>query len=275
MNDGDEDDKALREALIALQKEIKARVELERERDPLTTLGNQRALHRSFDDAMSAGRKIWGAFLEVDSFKSINDKFGYEAADELLRRIGDVLKDLSSVFFGQATAYRAHGDEFYLLGNCDDLNNSRLEQLELLIERARGRIAAIQVAAHEGLQCTVSVGWTTSASIGDEVLDFRGFLRRLEDAVAAAKTKGRNCVVRYERSLSKVPTFTLRMQCNACKAKCVLDVDHETNLSTQDVYCPNCGARSMRPPAPPVRSMPQPVAIELLPIRGPSVKPQE
>ena len=267
MSEGDgEDDKALREALVALQREIKARVELERERDSLTTLGNLVAIRRSFDDAMAMKRKIWGAFLEVDSFKSINDQFGYEAADALLKHIGAKLKELSTVFFGQATAYRAHGDEFYLLGICDDLNPAQVHQLGLLIEQARQAIADVRVDGHAGLQCTVSVGWTTSDSYVDELLDCRGFLRQLEDAVAAAKARGRNCVVRFESALAKAPTFTLRAHCLDCTAKFSFDVDHNTNRQREHARCPNCGAEVQRPPAPQAQSVAPPGAIELAPI---------
>lgn len=264
MNDGElGDDEALRQALVGLQREIKARVELERERDPLTTLGNLRATQRAFDEAMSKGRFCFGAFLEVDYFKSINDQFGYEPANALLKRIGETLKEHSTAYFGITSAYRAHGDEFYLLGVCDSLNPSQIEQLEALLERSRSKIAEITVPGHAGLRCTVSVGWTTSESIDDEAVNFRVFSKRLEDAVAAAKARKRNCVVRYDPSMSKQPTFTLRMQCDACGAKLAFDVNHSNNRAAEDAYCCNCGHRQPRPSPPASTQSATSEAIEL------------
>ncbi len=73
--------------------------------DYLTGLRNRRAL-KTFKEGFSM------IFIDLDNFKNINDSFGYEAGDELLKKFSEILKNLSR---SDDIFVRWGGDEFVLI----------------------------------------------------------------------------------------------------------------------------------------------------------------
>ncbi|MGC4067957.1 MAG: GGDEF domain-containing protein [Polyangiaceae bacterium] len=71
-------------ALDELRRQIEALVREEQLRDQLTGLGNAQALSETLKTALESDVSFWLAFLDVDYFKRINDKYGYQLADGLL-----------------------------------------------------------------------------------------------------------------------------------------------------------------------------------------------
>ena len=82
--------------------------------DPLTGLGNRRALLQRldaiFDDGDLTARLL--LLFDLDGFKAYNDTFGHNAGDVLLTRLGE---RLSRSIAGRGSAYRLGGDEFCIL----------------------------------------------------------------------------------------------------------------------------------------------------------------
>ncbi len=93
--------------------------ELERQSitDPLTSLGNRRALERDLERLMSRSRRFGEPlallYIDVDDMKRVNDRFGHASGDETLRSLGAVLR--SSSRLGVDFAYRLGGDEFLMV----------------------------------------------------------------------------------------------------------------------------------------------------------------
>ncbi|MBI2923349.1 MAG: GGDEF domain-containing protein [Planctomycetes bacterium] len=85
--------------------------------DSLTGLGNRRRfdadLAREVPRARGLGRPLTLAFLDLDDFKSVNDRFGHDAGDALLRNVAAALE--SGIRCDSDAAYRLGGDEFALL----------------------------------------------------------------------------------------------------------------------------------------------------------------
>jgi diguanylate cyclase (GGDEF)-like protein/putative nucleotidyltransferase with HDIG domain len=83
--------------------------------DPLTGLGNRRALlgglDRAFADGAHDGVRLLALF-DLDGFKAYNDVFGHPAGDALLERLG---ARLAASLPGDGSAYRMGGDEFCVL----------------------------------------------------------------------------------------------------------------------------------------------------------------
>lgn len=237
-------DDEIRAALEQLRTLIAARVRGEQLRDQLTGLPNLAALNETVRTCIEQNASFWVAFVEIDRFKTINDRFGYASADALLRKVADALQMACSWFRGTTTAFRAHGDEFYLLGIDVTDETTISTSLELL----RKGIAAITLPVGKAgeMVCTVSVGWATNADL-TKLLTDRTLMAALEYAVAEAKLT-RDCVVRYTPALSHSDTVTLRSDCGACKAKFSVDVKTGDNQPAEDFWCPNCGARTHRPP---------------------------
>ncbi len=110
--------------LVGELKEEEEKVRLENENlqeqivtDYLTGIPNRYAmdqhLNRVFDNAYASGGNLGVAIIDVDDFKSYNDRYGHQAGDECLEKIGRVMKDVSrreGIFCA-----RYGGDEFVVI----------------------------------------------------------------------------------------------------------------------------------------------------------------
>jgi diguanylate cyclase (GGDEF)-like protein len=82
-------------------------------RDPLTHLGNRRALVAAATRALAEPDKMVALFLlDLDGFKEINDGRGHDVGDELLRHVSDALRQAP---LGDVTLVRPGGDEFIVV----------------------------------------------------------------------------------------------------------------------------------------------------------------
>jgi diguanylate cyclase (GGDEF)-like protein len=142
------------------------RVRLEREtdamrhyalRDPLTGLANRRALDErlAYEVARHTRRDEQFAVLALDlnGFKAVNDRFGHEAGDEVLRDVAEALVDAVRA---QDTVVRLGGDEFCVLApltdreRADGLALRILEALATVTAGPRGMSASIGAAVFPG-----------------------------------------------------------------------------------------------------------------------------
>ena len=93
--------------------------------DALTGVGNRHALRRDYNSYQ--GDEVTVAMLDLDDFKLINDTYGHDEGDRVLREVGKLLSDT----FGKEYCYRYGGDEFLLI--VPDLSVSEFhEKLETL-----------------------------------------------------------------------------------------------------------------------------------------------
>ncbi|WP_053043551.1 GGDEF domain-containing protein [Thermus filiformis] len=112
--------------------------------DPLTGLGNRRALELDYDRyralAQREGNALWVSLWDLDGLKAVNDREGHAAGDRHLQAFARVLKEELREGDG---VYRVGGDEFAAL-------HLGLEG-EALAERVRARFPA--VSHHPSLAC--------------------------------------------------------------------------------------------------------------------------
>lgn len=248
------EDEELRKALENLNQLIVERVERERRRDQLTGLPNGLALEETLSRHVDADRHVWAAFVEIDKFKSINDRFGYENADELLKAIATLLGELAPNFPGNAQVFRQHGDEFFIVGAHEDRAPHRADALQSLLEMACRKVAGVEIAVRASsvdsvpMSCTVSIGWLAAEDV-DGLHTARTLLVCLEHAVDEAKRE-RNRAVRYTPGLARRTTIALRADCSECRTKFSADVPVAGNRADAPMRCPNCGADVNRPPVP-------------------------
>ncbi len=245
-------DEKIQETIARLETLVAERVRAEQLVDQLTRLPNGVALAEAIQKKIDDGKPFWLAFVEVDRFKSINDQFGYDAADELLKKIGESLRHGCSYFAGNTMAFRSHGDEFFMFGDADARSATSARKVRDSLNTVRSGIAAVRVPApgDRHMSCTVSVGWLASDD-ADPAGTVRAVTVAAERAVAEAKHK-RDRVVQYSRALSGKPTINLRSDCTRCKCKFSLDLKESENRVRQKLRCPNCGTSVNRPAAPTV-----------------------
>ncbi|WP_424813895.1 GGDEF domain-containing protein [Roseococcus sp. YIM B11640] len=156
--------------------------------DALTGLANRRTLTRAgerrFEEARENGEALALALIDVDEFKSINDRFGHEAGDLALQHIAASLR--ADAEDGEMLA-RTGGEEFVVLLGETGNGTAWLaaERLRLSVQRRPFVLRGMR------LPLTISVGIAV-ARAEDE--DFDNLLRRADRAMYAAKSAGRNRV---------------------------------------------------------------------------------
>lgn len=243
-------------ALAEVRRLIEELVRKEQLTDGLTGLANDIALSNDLTSKIVDGVEFWCAFVEIDHFKRLNDAFGYQIADAMLKSVARHLTLAKEHFQKGPEAYRAHGDEFFLVGSLGDESQ---EQIEERLNALRINIEKVQIAVEgrEPMKCTVSIGWYAS-NLSKEALTERSIRNFLESAVALAKRQGRNRVVKYDEKARKAEVRSLRDNCQACSSAFTLDVPLEHEKKEQ-LHCPNCGNRIDRPAAP--NPPPQPTEV--------------
>jgi two-component system cell cycle response regulator len=159
--------------------------------DGLTGLYNRHYVTRHLaslaQDASAESRNIALIMVDIDHFKSVNDTYGHDVGDEVLKEIGSRLQ---RIVRGQDLASRLGGEEFLIV-----MTNATEENAQSVAERIRADIAGepIKAATPEGqIAVTVSVGAALRESTS-EMPDKQ--LKRADEALYAAKRGGRDCVV--------------------------------------------------------------------------------
>ncbi|MFC4930012.1 sensor domain-containing protein [Massilia sp. GCM10023247] len=180
--------------------------------DPLTGLANrtllQEELKYAIDFAVRNDALGALAFLDLDNFKHINDNFGHDAGDLVLREIANRLR--ASVRENDTVA-RVGGDEFVLVIN----NQASNEQLADLIERIRVRVSApINVAGRDILAAT-SIGVSRFPHDGDTV---DRVMRAADAAMYHAKSLGKNNCQFYSSELNQVVHQHLMLEASLSRA---------------------------------------------------------
>ncbi|WP_331344979.1 diguanylate cyclase [Cellvibrio sp. UBA7661] len=173
---------------ITRRHQLEAKLQLLSETDELTGAYNRRKLL----DALTLSLKHFRerqtptavVLMDIDYFKSINDRFGHVAGDEVLRGIAH--HAMAHLREGDLFA-RFGGEEFALL-----LPNTSLVAAELIAERLRLSIAAGDFLSGANLTVTVSMGLSL---IQPQDQSIESILHRADDALYKAKHNGRNCFI--------------------------------------------------------------------------------
>ncbi len=171
-------------------------VEYEAFHDLLTGLPNRLQLHNRFHKALAnAERRHTGLalmFIDLDRFKPVNDQFGHDIGDMLLKAVAGRLVDCLRQ---SDTAARIGGDEFVVL-----LSNVRNEQNALMIgEKIRLALEMpFKIAGHMiNISSCIGVAIYPEHAEKEEEL-----LKRADIAMYNAKARGRNRVLAYRQGMS-------------------------------------------------------------------------
>lgn len=160
-------------------------------RDGLTGIYNRHYLEKTLETEFDRVRRYGGVLslllLDVDFFKKVNDTYGHQAGDAVLK---DIAARMQTIPRNSDTVGRYGGEEFTLL-----LPNTSLEGACTLAERLR-KIIADQPVKYRDLKVdvTVSIGVT---QIRDETENYERLLNEADQALYKAKETGRNRVVRF------------------------------------------------------------------------------
>ena len=159
--------------------------------DCLTGLYNRRYMVSHLDTLMErareSGRPVALLVMDIDHFKDVNDSYGHAVGDEVLKEFAERIKrNVRSIDL----AVRYGGEEFVAV-----LPETDLEAARMVAERLRRNVSEkpFEVSTDEGrITVTVSIGGTVYHGTG---IDADGLLRHADEALYAAKNRGRNRVV--------------------------------------------------------------------------------
>jgi diguanylate cyclase (GGDEF)-like protein len=154
-------------------------------RDPLTDTGNRIAMDQTLEREIEMSRRhlmpLSLLMLDIDHFKNVNDSYGHNAGDDVLKAVATAIKNqLRNVDM----VFRFGGEEFLIL-----LSNTTREAAAMVGERLRAAAQAQDYRADgNAVELTVSLGCSTLLP-GESA---ESLLRRADSALYVAKREGRN-----------------------------------------------------------------------------------
>ena len=152
--------------------------------DPLTGLANRRyaeiTLNARFEELQRYNWPFGVIFIDIDHFKDVNDRYGHDVGDEVLKMVAKTLQN--SVRFFDVVG-RWGGEEFLAV-----IANVNREELLATVNRFRVLVEQSSIPAVPGLRVTVSLG-ATLARQGD---DMASIIKRVDKLMYESKAAGRN-----------------------------------------------------------------------------------
>jgi diguanylate cyclase (GGDEF)-like protein len=177
-------------ALSLANLQLRETLRLQALRDPMTGLFNRRFVEdwidREVDRAEHAGETLGAMMADVDHFKQINDVYGHDAGDQLLKAVADAIHGSMR---GGDVACRYGGEEFLVL-----IANIDAATLAARAEQLRAAVASIRLE-HRGetlRPITLTVGIALYPHDGKNAADV---LAAADAALYTAKRAGRDCVI--------------------------------------------------------------------------------
>ncbi|WP_144513168.1 sensor domain-containing diguanylate cyclase [Bacillus sp. FJAT-22090] len=147
--------------------------------DPLTSLRNRRYSEFIFSDLLEHRKSFSMIMLDIDHFKTVNDEFGHNAGDQVLKFLADKMLAIAKE---TGICIRLGGEEFIII-----LPNYPLQDAYLLAEKLRNEVEKNIPPTNRKITISTGVGEykTGKESISD-------FMHRVDKALYKAKAEGRN-----------------------------------------------------------------------------------
>jgi diguanylate cyclase (GGDEF)-like protein len=178
------------QAAVALENaRLHRLVERQASTDGLTELANRRHFEHSLEAEITRAERFGGGLAlvlaDLDDFKAVNDRFGHQAGDNVLRAFARILRETVREIDLPA---RYGGEEFAVL-----LPQTDLAGAEQLAERLRRTLAARPLSAQPGSLIAATASFGVAAFPGAATP--AALFAAADDALYRAKRRGKNCVV--------------------------------------------------------------------------------
>ena len=158
-------------------------LELLAHQDQLTKLYNRHYMMDKLEEALNEGETSYLAIIDIDDFKMINDTYGHNAGDYVLRNVARIMKEVCD----KSLISRWGGEEFLILSAGDVNSNGRI-----LIERLRSKIEDEDFTFNDQhIKVTITAG-LSALERGRSVDDW---IKESDDNLYSGKKNGKNQVV--------------------------------------------------------------------------------
>ena len=179
-------------------KELKEKIKTVSTTDELTGLHNRRFLHERLEAEISRARryetKLSCLLLDIDFFKVVNDMYGYDWGDVLLKKISEML----SGFIRKEDILTRYGDEEFII----ILPNTTEENAFIFAERFRREIEKMEfipAGEEERHPITISGGISSFPFLENVDENANTLIRYAEHALYNAKKRGKNKIVLFSQ----------------------------------------------------------------------------
>jgi len=178
---------------LGQQLEIEQRRQLEEkllymaQNDALTGLPNRSLFHDRLAHALHINQRKKGLlalmYIDIDHFKEINDKYGHDIGDGLLKAFA---ANILNVIRASDSFARMGGDEFTLIAE----NLSKKEDVEIIADKILKAANREFTIEENKINTGVSIGIAINAG---EAINYAAFIKQADSALYEAKRAGRNC----------------------------------------------------------------------------------
>lgn len=179
-------------------KELKHLIEKVSTTDELTGLHNRKYLHERLESEISRAKrydvKLSCLLLDIDFFKVVNDMYGYDWGDVLLKKIAEMLK----AYIRKEDVLTRYGDEEFIV----ILPNTNEESAFLFAERFRRDIEKMEfipAGEDEKHPITISGGIASYPFLENVEENANTLIRYAEHALYNAKKRGKNKIVQFSQ----------------------------------------------------------------------------
>jgi two-component system, cell cycle response regulator len=176
--------------IVELHRQLEAKNSLLQElalTDSLTGLPNRRAIEdwatRQLSGAIRYGFSFLVVLADLDHFKTVNDTYGHDAGDTVLKKFAEILKANSR---RSDICGRIGGEEFLFV-----LTHTTQDNAKIVIERIRAELQASKFD-FDGTSLTVTASFGLASFDTSQPADFNRLVTQADVALYAAKRAGRN-----------------------------------------------------------------------------------
>ena len=200
--------------LVIIANKSEEQLEYQLSHDKLTGLPNRYYLTNHLEKLQRKNDEYWIAISDIDDFKKVNDTYGHNCGDYVLKSVGEILSDRG------ALCCRWGGEEFLFVGKTSEIPDA-FEFLEKIRKEIEQRDFE-----HEGTHFKVTMTFGVSSSAGKKVFDT---IRDADEKLYLGKHSGKNRVITkkhtVENTISQVQDPLTRVKNKAAFEKSIESLD--------------------------------------------------
>lgn len=156
----------------------------EAQRDYLTGMYNRLYMMPKIEHLNLKKHRYWIAILDIDNFKLINDKYGHDCGDYVLKNIAAMIRSHIASY----DACRWGGEEFLLLGKLPEAGNGQVGLLEELRREIKNKEFTYD---NQKIRVTATIG----TAVYEESMSKNDWIRAADDFLYQGKQNGKNRVI--------------------------------------------------------------------------------
>ncbi|HSA07484.1 MAG TPA: GGDEF domain-containing protein [Candidatus Gastranaerophilales bacterium] len=198
LNPIDNSELMVRVANLLKFKELKDQIRMVSTTDELTGLYNRSCLHQRLEEELARAKRykqpLSAILMDIDFFKVVNDIYGYDWGDVLLKQITEILKRRAR----KEDVLTRYGDEEFILV----LPNTTEENARVFAERIRKDIEEMEFipeGEEEKHPITISGGIASYPFLIESEENANTIIRYAEHALYAAKNRGKNRIILFSQ----------------------------------------------------------------------------